>query len=840
MKKYILLILFTIMGCAPELQVAPESKAQFEFGPKGQDTDLDLSNLNEQTKASKDNWLKLDSLSAEQKLEMIESVYALASLVHSPSLKISAISNLRQFRVQHQTQSLSFDSSPYVEAMVGSTQAEALEQIKQSEKYLASDSEVFLNFLSSKGAQFQWPAPPTKAQTTIAYMQNYIQWLLRQLPSLGLQPMVFEAIQKELPVRAEALLRKLSAEVEKVSKSSSSVEILKNIEGLAKTMEYVPSAQSAHWLKVGFDLAKKVQSIQDSQDVLAVIVTVYKILGAKDSEPVIAPENKDLYDFLKESDEARLQCLAARSGCRDPIAWMAKKMKILPAIEEMGVLNLKKRIDLAMVSYVAGRLDTELLQAAHGVPAMIAKEYKLAAQEKLKEIQQIKTNYRGFVKKIAQQWSMSKLTSQSGRIRGLEQMQIMAAPGDSGSGIIGQGLYIKTKILNLDYAKLSQDEKTEWALEHINKLLALGGYKTDAEVSARPITQPVEAKINSHKMSLEDILKSPMTFAVPDQVSLSSAYATKVLNPAPPVNVSVMGQAKLLKGLAESVQFLKDWAPTSFDTILGQDTLAHAYPKAPGSLGAKKLFPKEVLLGLSVGNAAVMLKNLLKELSPVFVLAEENRIIWANKYKPGAKEASAMAGVVNLVGGTRDVKVSARDVAEYILALTEFYSALDGIEYTQSSVLLPRSGDVSGPLQEMVAARDQIKMLIVGLANFLSYKMRGSDGWVHEQFDVKGGLISDGPVRILTQFKALEALVRAHEVTKLVPYTWSIQDLYYQLNRSAFDSKLGFYRDIGTLHEGTQVLKILKSLEPHLPHKSQRQLQRLTDSWIALAQVRLQ
>src|SRR5688500_10552515 len=112
--KFLAIVSFIcfLSACAPEPEKFPESGARFDFGPSLQDAELDLSQLNEQTQASKNNWLKPNNLRAGEKLDFVENIFLVGARINSQSMRDSAITCLRQFREQHQVHSVNFEHSP--------------------------------------------------------------------------------------------------------------------------------------------------------------------------------------------------------------------------------------------------------------------------------------------------------------------------------------------------------------------------------------------------------------------------------------------------------------------------------------------------------------------------------------------------------------------------------------------------------------------------------------------------------------------------------------------------------------------------------------------------------
>jgi hypothetical protein len=840
--KFLLISFLALAACAPKPDASPEPQIQFEFGPRQQDVNLDLSHLNEQTQASKNNWPQAGAMTAQEKLNFVENILAVGRQFQISSLKDSAIRGVRQFRQTYQSQSLPFENSPYVEAIVGSTQKEARDQVSKAQAFLPVDAQKLNQILVHSEKTYPWTPGPLSSAASIKMVEEYVQAFLRQLPSLNLNPAVVDTLNLEVPVRTEKTVQLLQGELSKVKATKNSAEMVLQLQRMGQAMSYNLPAETKDLLKKGGALAHAVLGAADEQDILSCIVEIYKMLDSQDRQTLIGSESQALLDFLNSSDQYRLECLETRGCKRDPMAWGAKGLKIFPEIRKMGVANIRTKMDSGMRGYILQRLDTEIYDAVKTVPSMMAEQINQGIQDQLAQLGQIKNDYAGFAKKMAKSWSSLRLASAHGQVRGLEQSQIASvnAPvnGQSSSTLLGQGLLVKTLILNSESDRLSEEEKIEWSLEHLNKLLALGGYKKNETEAIRPLTQPIDMKFGDFKMSLQEILKSNFSFAVPDQISLTSAYGSTLTAPVG-FNVSVVGQARLLRGFSQSMNFLKDWQATAFDPILGKETVSQAFATAPASVASRKMFPKDSLFALSVGNAAVILKNLLKELSPVFVVGQASQIIWANDFNLSDSDAASMAGVVNLIAGQRDLKVAALDISEYMVALGDFVQALQGIEQTQSSFLLSHDSGAKNGVEELLQAQHQIKLLVVGLGNFLSNKMVAEDGWVHEVYSLRQKQIESGEMKIMTQFKTIEALLRAYEMTQVTPYLWSAMDMYYKLNKEAFDMQKGFYRGVESLQQGLEVIKILKQLQPHLPSASQNQLNRLLNSWTTLAQTRL-
>ena len=840
MKKIISITMMSLgmAACAPAPEKSPTPEIRFDFGPSQSDSELDLSKVKEKSQSTENQWKPSANLKAQEKLDFAENVLAVGQAFELSNLQNSAVQSVKNFRSHYQPQTIAFEDSPYVEAIVGSTAQEAQQQVTEAQKFLTADEQTLRQFLASSKSTYEWPQGPITSESSLKAVENYLQFVMAKLPGLGLNPMVLDQLQSEMPARFKTNLMQVRDELAKVQAANTSVDVIDQIEKMILVLQVSVSSDTESLLKQGKNLARTNLAAKDEQDILTVLVQTYRMLEPKDRKELIGGESLDLYNFLSSSSPARLHCLETR-GCKsDLMAWIGKQTKILPQLETRGVDNLKEKMNSAIRAYVLKRLDEEILLVLQTVPDRIADQVSQAIQAKLAEISGIKNNYPGYVRKIAQNWASLKLTSSKGRVLGLEQLNSLAGPGESTSKLLGEALLVKTKILNQHSTQLDSQEKIQWSLELLNKLLALGGYKKNEVDSIRAIAQPIDLHFGDMKLSLQEILKSKYSFAVPDRISLSSAYSSKITT-ANNFNVSVVGQARLLRGYSEAILFLKDWQATAFDPILGKDTVSEAFPQAPASLADRKLFPKDTLFALSVGNAAIILKNLLKDLTPIFVVGQESQIIWANHFNVESADAVSMAGVVNLIAGQRDLKVSSADLSEYMVALGDFIRSVQGIEKTKSSFLQVPGPDGRKNVDEILDAQKQVKILMVGLGNFLSNRMVSADGWVRETYSLRRGQIEDSEMKVMTQFKAIESLLQAYEITKLSPYLWSAKDLYYKLNKEVFSAELGFYKNITSLEEGTQVVKILKSLQPYLPAESQTQLDQLLQSWAGLIQARL-
>jgi hypothetical protein len=210
------------------------------------------------------------------------------------------------------------------------------------------------------------------------------------------------------------------------------------------------------------------------------------------------------------------------------------------------------------------------------------------------------------------------------------------------------------------------------------------------------------------------------------------------------------------------------------------------------------------MFAATIGNAAVILQNITKKLSSVVLIDPDRKMRWANE--PGALESdpekrATMAAVFDLVDGERSQITKSGDVARFISAIAEFVRATNGIENTKAGPLLEKGDDGKTPLDLLVSARTDLKLLIMAMSNFLAREAIGVDGLVrpfYDRSDLVAGPVSKGDPQLLDQALTIRALLDASETISAEVYRTTAIDLMASVNQHLYRPALAFYSAAAT------------------------------------------
>ena len=193
--------------------------------------------------------------------------------------------------------------------------------------------------------------------------------------------------------------------------------------------------------------------------------------------------------------------------------------------------------------------------------------------------------------------------------------------------------------------------------------------------------------------------------------------------------------------------------------------------------------------------------------------------------------------MVDIKNGHRASSVETREVARFIVALSEFIEALVGVEATKSSVLLAKNIRGTRPLDALTAGKKDVKRLCIALANFLSKKMKTERNLILSNYSLdQKKPAGDKVIFVNTQADAIRALLKAHDVSGIEAYLWSAQEIYFAMNKNLYSVKKEFYVNSDgselSFPEKLNTLRALSEIKVHVPTESQKQLQRIIDPWL--------
>ncbi|MEC9281117.1 MAG: hypothetical protein VX642_00290 [Bdellovibrionota bacterium] len=329
-------------------------------------------------------------------------------------------------------------------------------------------------------------------------------------------------------------------------------------------------------------------------------------------------------------------------------------------------------------------------------------------------------------------------------------------------------------------AKFGGDSKK--AFELVNKAVSLMGTRDYfGRLTGSLITNL--SSLTPKRLDIYTYGYEDQVFSAPDQIWLDPNTSYFELGLVPEHrNFSVSNQASLLQSGRYLMEILADYEESPLDFKLHNlDYEGVAF------------FPKESLLELGLGLASVVLRNLHKDGLLLFDI-DRNKLEITEENKSTIASKVTSAALVSFVDGKRDSVVNAAEMARYMLALSEFIQTSERIGLARSNTMIylnPETGE--GTLMELRKATDLLRKLYIGMANFISSRMRDSDYLYFDHYKLKAGK-AFGKKSLETQLLVDRALLKANEMWGAEVFVWSALDNYYQLNHKFLDTKFGYYR----------------------------------------------
>jgi hypothetical protein len=701
------------------------------------------------------------------------------------------------------------------------------------------------NKIVTLGRDFHWPSSGAHLTEVLESAEAFTRLVLLKIPGMGLPKAISEGVTAELKKQTSRLFVEIRGVVGRIYSTKLFSQGLQLLEvAIAQFKVELPEG-AMRSLSQGRLIAKDLDGLIDAQAGLTVLIDIWGILSVQERADYFKNENKSLFDFLSKQDARELSCLRL-AGCSGGIInGIAKKLFILPQIKDYGIEQLKAKLNEKTLHHMIGQIESFAQTFIGTLPAAFITQINSGLAAKDQELQIIQKNYPDYLKDLLAKWAGKAMPGTDGKVAGFESSMInvqisgknrmfIEAAGSSldlkadtaGSAMTANALFLQNSPQHSDF-------KMRTALSQVNKLIAIGGYRDDAQKLVPALMMPIE-KTRAF-LDLMTFTKSDYSYRIPDKIKMLDSFHASAQPYAK--NFSASAYAEQLKGLSHMINFTADWKRTGFEDSLGKVKAQELTSEIQNPALARPLFPKDLLFALNIGDAAVLLKNITKKSTPVFLVTLNDKTIWADQYQPGGEDTAIMAGLVDIKEGQRSTTVQGQDVANFILAIQEFLSATEGVERTQSAILLEK--DIHGvtPLKALLEGREELKLLTIALANFVSSQLLNEQSLVQATFSLtKMQKSNEENFQIEDQAVAIRALLAAWKITGMEAYLWSAHEIYFAMNKNAFDSEEHFYVNgdgsVLGFPQKVNTLRALVELNPSLPPASQTQLARVLAPWV--------
>ncbi|WP_413291256.1 hypothetical protein [Bdellovibrio sp. HCB337] len=845
---YILIsILLVVTSCAPKLTERAFAPAKTNFSPKGEDVNLNLR-LREFGEAPPElSWQ--ESVSSAAYFDQAENMMALGENQNLPALKSKGLSWIRHFYSQPEfTRWGELATGPFIRLAASQTEKEV--QITLNDVLLEMEDArpIMLSHVLALGEKMA-PGIQIGLPGLLEQADKFTQLVLLDIPKMGLPTIIAEGFASELVKTTKPLFADAHVLIQDYAKVQTLSEAISVIDRAILKFQITLEPATTKSLYLGRKLARQIETMKDGQDGLSVLIAVWEMLTPQEREEKLKPANYELYAFLENQSARELECLKKRGCLGGPVDGVVKKLFVMPKIEKYGVANLKKQITDETLAYVHSEIEAMAKDFVANIPKTFADNIETAWLAKAMRMVAVRDDLQAYVTRVGEVWAKKILPQSEGRVPGFEinrvqvnasRKQALSLKADTKNEeldgeVAGSALAASSHLLENPESRSEADLRT--AFSQVNKLVAFAGYRDTRNKLVPALLAPV-----AHQIKLLDIMDfeaakdANFSFRLPNKMPLADAF-----HAAPESeyqrSFSASALSAQVRGLSRLLRWTADWRRSSFETVLGGIKAQDLTQDAESPSLQQPLFPKDMIFALNVGAVSVLLQDIQKKSSPVFMLTIEGNALSAYEYTQGTAETAVMAGVVDLENGKPTQIIQTREVARLILALAEFIQAMDGVEQTKSSVLLTKNIHGTLPLEAVISGKKELRRLIVALGNFLSTKMLTPQSLLLSADSLTGKRpTGNSLLRVETQAYGIQALVKAHEISGIDSYLWSAQEIYYAMNKTLFSVKEEFYVNSDgsrlSFPEKLTTLRALSELKSSLPPESQTQLQKVMNPWV--------
>lgn len=352
-------------------------------------------------------------------------------------------------------------------------------------------------------------------------------------------------------------------------------------------------------------------------------------------------------------------------------------------------------------------------------------------------------------------------------------------PDETSAAVLGatmtNALYRAEVMHDLFHVSPATQESMSLIYQSINKMALTIGYRGYDGNFADTLTVCMTPNNLGQRLDIRNYDPENLVFAVPDQIILKDNFRLDPQSETAPT-ASVEGQMEMLSAFALYMKYFKPWVTTSFDKGMAllqideDETL--------------EVFSKNNVLAMPFGASSIILRNL--PVSMVGVISEDERFFESKEVD--LKNVDLVGAVI--AGFSRDKgmsrKVTAKQTAKAILALTEIYREYSELHKSQDSLIKDNYDKIRDALPKL-------SKLLAGLAVFANSRLMNRDGGYHYAFDLDKMSVTDEPRKLEDQLLMQEAILKSGELLGSDVIRFKALDNYAFLISKMWNPQLGFY-----------------------------------------------
>jgi hypothetical protein len=272
------------------------------------------------------------------------------------------------------------------------------------------------------------------------------------------------------------------------------------------------------------------------------------------------------------------------------------------------------------------------------------------------------------------------------------------------------------------------------------------------------------------------------------------------------------------------------------DDLLGSIQAKDLFESLPPEELGSPAFPKDAFLALTFGNASAIMSNLSAPGTPLFLVCSEGFVVFMDAPSSACPTETAKAGLANVNGDRRDVRILTLEQAQFLKALLIYMQVGEEVaKQTRSEHLTNNASGDKAAVELFREKLPDLRDLAMALTNFIVSELQGSSGEFFVSFDTSNLKASEQLVGFQDQLEILDALSDSARYFGIPPYQRAAVRAYHHLNSRFYNPITQFYKT-GQAHVSTmdmaKALYVLPKVLPYLKEKdSVNQLNALLKVW---------
>lgn len=506
----------------------------------------------------------------------------------------------------------------------------------------------------------------------------------------------------------------------------------------------------------------------------------------------------------------------------------AKKKAFVAGTNKYCFFNVNNTLDRTVNKYVLQELDRQIRTVGGSLEAIVKEKTLKGLNDIIVALSDNKKFEAYFEEQAMKHPLVGKLFDQE-TLHGLEETRVSLYIGDqekffiknneqnnfqTGAKTLGASLAANAvRMQELTGYEVLSPKDTQYykiVFSQINKMLTMIGFK-DMDHSIIPSTS--RAFFGGHsemdifrydctpeKLKRQDELRAQGEkiqwsedcsgatdfnddyFATPDQLAIEGAFLPK--DGVYTKYASAVGQAEIVRGASLMLKYFKDWKgyPDEYDQGMGAEKFGEDVV----------IFPRGAFVNLTVGLSTAPIRNFKKKQSPVALFRVDGTPIPEGEI-PKDLSGIVQAAITDISQDGRGDVITMESLASYMLALEQFLQATDGISKTAASVVNPPDKQSRDVLHAILEGRNQIKMLLFGMANFMIQRLQATDGGFYHSYSLKNMKVKVEPKTLQDQIFAIRGLMSVARIWQSDIIKFGALEAYFYMNQKLWNSQDGFY-----------------------------------------------